>query len=110
MSDADVKEIEKQVTAEVEEAVKFADESPKPVSTSCQPSQACVWPVRCSVPASITHCAVRCCWYAVSLLHRHLHWKNPWVFTMLVRWLMYHPALPCDSDVISVEVIVKYPP
>ncbi|KAL3134892.1 hypothetical protein ABBQ32_007858 [Trebouxia sp. C0010 RCD-2024] len=30
MSDADVKEIEKQVTAEVEEAVKFADESPKP--------------------------------------------------------------------------------
>lgn len=35
MSDADVKDIEKQVTAEVEEAVKFADESPKPVSTSC---------------------------------------------------------------------------
>ena len=32
MSDADVKDIEKQVTAEVEEAVKFADESPKPVS------------------------------------------------------------------------------
>lgn len=30
MSDADVKDIEKQVTAEVEEAVKFADESPKP--------------------------------------------------------------------------------
>ena len=41
MSDADVKDIEKQVTAEVEEAVKFADESPKPVSSSCQPSQAC---------------------------------------------------------------------
>lgn len=30
MSDADVKDIEKQVTAEVEDAVKFADESPKP--------------------------------------------------------------------------------
>ena len=36
MSDADVKDIEKQIVAEVEEAVKFADESPKPVSTSHQ--------------------------------------------------------------------------
>lgn len=35
MSDADVKDIEKQIVAEVEEAVKFADESPKPVSASC---------------------------------------------------------------------------
>ena len=34
MSDADVKDIEKQIVAEVEEAVKFADESPKPVSTT----------------------------------------------------------------------------
>lgn len=31
MSDADVKQIDKEVLAEVEEAVKFADESPKPV-------------------------------------------------------------------------------
>ena len=30
-SEADVKDIEKQVIAEVEESVKFADESPKPV-------------------------------------------------------------------------------
>ena len=36
MSDADVKDIEKQIVAEVEEAVKFADESPKPVSTAYQ--------------------------------------------------------------------------
>lgn len=36
MSDADVKDIEKQIVAEVEDAVKFADESPKPVSTSYQ--------------------------------------------------------------------------
>ena len=34
MSDTDVKDIEKQIVAEVEEAVKFADESPKPVSSS----------------------------------------------------------------------------
>ena len=31
-TEADVKDIEKQVIAEVEESVKFADESPKPVS------------------------------------------------------------------------------
>ncbi len=32
MSEADVKELEKSVIDEVEDAVKFADESPKPVS------------------------------------------------------------------------------
>ena len=32
MSQADVKELEKSVIDEVEDAVKFADESPKPVS------------------------------------------------------------------------------
>ena len=31
VSDADLKQIEKEVLAEVDEAVKFADESPKPV-------------------------------------------------------------------------------
>ena len=31
MSEADVKELEKSVIDEVEDAVKFADESPKPV-------------------------------------------------------------------------------
>lgn len=36
MSDADVKDIEKEIVAEVEEAVKFADESPKPVRAACQ--------------------------------------------------------------------------
>ena len=33
LSESDVKDIEKEVLAEVEDAVKFADESPKPVST-----------------------------------------------------------------------------
>ena len=45
-SEADVKDIEKQVIAEVEESVKFADESPKPVrlqlgcllACSCSPA------------------------------------------------------------------------
>ena len=33
MNEADLKDIEKEVLAEVEDAVKFADESPKPVSS-----------------------------------------------------------------------------
>lgn len=33
MTEADVKELEKSVNEEVEEAVKFADESPKPVGS-----------------------------------------------------------------------------
>ena len=36
MNESDVKDIEKEVLAEVEDAVKFADESPKPVSRFTQ--------------------------------------------------------------------------
>lgn len=33
LQESDIKQIEQEVIAEVDEAVKFADESPKPVST-----------------------------------------------------------------------------
>ena len=41
LSDGKVKEIEAAVTAEVEDSVKFADESPKPVSFKFSQFSAC---------------------------------------------------------------------
>ena len=41
MSDDDIKELEKSVNEEVEDAVKFADESPKPVSVLPLPCFLC---------------------------------------------------------------------
>lgn len=35
LTEAKIKELQQSVMAEVEEAVKFADESPKPVRTPC---------------------------------------------------------------------------
>lgn len=84
MSDADVKDIEKQVTAEVEEAVKFADESPKPVSASCRPPQACILSgsvMACQLPSC--HCAVSCfacCGHVASHVHCTGH-DGRWVCT-----------------------------
>ena len=43
MSEADVKELEKSVIDEVEDAVKFADESPKPVSSHTACSSLSPW-------------------------------------------------------------------
>lgn len=41
MSEDDIKQIDKEVLAEVDEAVKFADESPKPVSAMAKGLHVC---------------------------------------------------------------------
>lgn len=51
MTEADVKELEKSVNEEVEEAVKFADESPKPVGS---------FPTVCSAPLHVDARRLHC--------------------------------------------------
>ena len=63
MSQADVQELEKSVIDEVEDAVKFADESPKPVSIHSACFSLCPWSPMSLKAVAVAHagCCGSCC-------------------------------------------------